>query len=249
MGTNKIISAMFSRMTDAAHRHLYQYPARHPGYQGAKEKPMIKRYIHILSRTGVLSVLLSSILSLSYLATAHAETLEDKVRAFTLKNGMRFLVVERHEAPVVLCAVAFDVGSANDWPSMSGVSHLLEHMLFKGTRRIGTKDYKKEIPYIRKTDLLGERTIALRKEIGEWRFTIFQAFEREVIASFSDEEKRRIGTDQDKQIKLFVEKVRGMPTLPATLASTPYLIADRGKNFLDLYLEYRLAWGAIKRPP
>jgi predicted Zn-dependent peptidase len=208
---------------------------------------MIKRYSRILGLTCMLLMLFPAILFLSPLPLAHAETLEDKVKEFTLKNGMRFLVVERHEAPVVMCAVAFDVGSANDWPSMSGVSHLLEHMLFKGTRQIGTTNYTKEIPYIRKTDELGERTIALRKEIGEWRFTIFQAFEREVIASFSEDEKKLIGTDQYKQIKLFVEKVRAMPTLPATLASTPYLIADRGKNFLDRYLEYRLAWGEIKR--
>jgi predicted Zn-dependent peptidase len=191
-------------------------------------------------------VILLAILCLCFQTAVYAQTLEDRVKEFTLKNGMRFLVVERHEAPVVMSAIAFDVGSANDWPSMSGVSHLLEHMLFKGTRQIGTTNYTKEIPYIRKTDELGERTIALRKEIGEWRFKQFQAFERQSVAAFSDEEKKLIGTDQYKQIKLFVEKVRAMPTLPAMLASTPYLIADRGKNFLDRYLEYRLAWGEIK---
>jgi predicted Zn-dependent peptidase len=220
---------------------------RHPGCREVKEKLMLKRCIHILSLTCVLLMLSPAILFLFHLPPARAETLEDKVKEFTLKNGMRFLVVERHEAPVVMCAVAFDVGAANDWPSMSGVSHLLEHMLFKGTRQIGTTNYIKEIPYIRKTDELGERTIALRKEIGEWRFALFKEYERQVIAGFSEDEKKLIGTDQNKQITLFVEKVRAMPTLPAALASTPYLIADRGKNFLDRYLEYRLAWGEIKR--
>jgi predicted Zn-dependent peptidase len=208
---------------------------------------MRNKTIYIRSKALLLLVLVLAALGLFVQAAAAAETLEDKVKMFTLNNGMRFLVVERHEAPVVLCAIACDVGSANDWPSMSGVSHLLEHMMFKGTKQIGTRNYHKEIPFIRKTDELGEHTIALRKEIGEWRFKIFQAVEREVIAGFSDEEKKRIGADQYKQIKLFVEKVRGMSTMPDTLASKPYLIEDRGKNFLDLYLEYKRAWGEIGR--
>lgn len=220
-------------------------PHNHESSRG--EEAMSKKTIQTRRKVLLLSVLVLGVLLLRAQTLAGAQTLEERVKEFTLKNGMRFLVVERHEAPVVLCSIAFDVGSANDWPSMSGASHLLEHMMFKGTRQIGTKDYKKEIPYIRKTDLLGERTIALRKEIGEWRFTIFQAFEREVIVGFTAAERECIGTDQYNEIKLFVEKVRGMSTMPYTLTSTPYLIEDRGKNFLDLYLEYKLAWGEIGR--
>jgi predicted Zn-dependent peptidase len=155
---------------------------------------MRKKTIYIRRTALLCFVLALAALCLFAQAAAAAERLEDKVKEFTLKNGMRFLVVERHEAPVVLCAIAFNCGSANDWPSMSGVSHLLEHMMFKGTKQIGTRNYTKEIPFIRKTDVLGERAIALRKEIGEWRFKIFQAFEREVIAGFTAAEKERIGT-------------------------------------------------------
>jgi predicted Zn-dependent peptidase len=197
-----------------------------------------------------LSVILLAIVCFCFQTTAYAQTLEDRVKGFTLKNGMQFFVVERHEAPVVMFALAFAVGSANDWPSMSGVSHLLEHMMFKGTRQIGTTNYPKEIPYIRKTDELGERTIALRKEIGEWRFKQFQAFERDVIAGFTDEEKERIGADRQRQNALVAEKIRAMEQeeeFPDSLTSTPYLLDDGGKAFLDLYLEYLLAWGEIDR--
>jgi len=176
---------------------------------------------------------------------AISETLEEKVKEFDLKNGMKFLVVERHEAPVVFCAIIFDVGSANEWPNVTGISHLLEHMMFKGTKMMGTKDYKKEIPFIEKTDELGERTIELRKEIGDWRFEIFKKFKKQVINSFTDKEKERIGADKYEQNKLFVERVRTMKTLPESLTSIPYLIEDEGKNFLDLYLEYELAWGEV----
>jgi predicted Zn-dependent peptidase len=211
---------------------------------------MSKKPLRLNSWSLWLIVFLLAFVFLPSLAPAYAQTLEDRVKGFTLKNGMQFLVVERHEAPVVMCALAFDVGSANDWPSMSGVSHLLEHMMFKGTRQIGTTNYTKEIPYIRKTDELGERTIALRKEIGEWRIKQFRDFKRNVIAGFTDEEKERIGTDRYRQNKLLVEKIRAMEhrgEFPDSLTSTPYLLEDGGKSFLDLYLEYLLAWGEIGR--
>ncbi|MFH0777795.1 MAG: insulinase family protein, partial [Candidatus Eisenbacteria bacterium] len=80
----------------------------------------------------VLTVVAFSLAVLSQ-GPVFGQTLEEKVKEFDLKNGMKFLVVERHEAPVVFCAVAFDVGSANEWPNVTGISHLLEHMMFKGT--------------------------------------------------------------------------------------------------------------------
>ncbi len=178
---------------------------------------------------------------------ASAETLEEKVKGFTLENGMKFLVVERHEAPVAFCAVAFNVGAANERPNVTGISHLLEHMMFKGTKMMGTKDYDKEIPYIEKTDELGEKTIRLRKEIGEWRFAKFHAFFRQTLESLSKEEKERIGADKYQQNALLIEKIRAMPELPDSLTRVSYLIEDQGVDYLEKYLEYELAWADITR--
>jgi len=178
---------------------------------------------------------------------AVAQTLEEKVKTFDLKNGMKWLVVERHEAPVAFCAVAFNVGAANEWPNVTGISHMLEHMMFKGTEMMGTKNYKKEIPYIDKTDALGEKTIALRKEMGEWRFKRFHDFSKQVIESFTKEEKDRIGANKFEQNKLVVEKIRAMQKLPDSLAAVPYLVEDGGVEYLDKYLDYELAWGDIAK--
>ncbi len=176
-----------------------------------------------------------------------AQTLEEKVKEINLKNGMKFLVVERHEAPVAFCAVAFNVGAANEWPNVTGISHLLEHMMFKGTTLVGTKNYAKEIPYLKKTDELGEKTIRLRKEIGEWRFAQFHDFSMRVLESFTKEERERIGTDKYEQSKLVVEKIRSMPTLPDSIGNAPFLVEDQGVNYLDKFLEYELAWADITR--
>ena len=61
-----------------------------------------------------------------------------------LDNGMQILTLEQHDAPVVTCAVFYKVGSICERPGITGVSHLLEHMMFKGTEVIGTKDYPSE---------------------------------------------------------------------------------------------------------
>lgn len=62
----------------------------------------------------------------------------------TLKNGLKMIVVERHEVPTVSFHTYADVGAANEVVGITGLAHLFEHLAFKGTTRIGTKDYKKE---------------------------------------------------------------------------------------------------------
>ena len=69
---------------------------------------------------------------------------EKSVTEFTLANGMKFIVVERHQVPVVAFHLYVDVGAVDEITGMTGVSHLFEHMAFKGTRTIGTKDFPTE---------------------------------------------------------------------------------------------------------
>jgi predicted Zn-dependent peptidase len=72
------------------------------------------------------------------------ESLEAQVQEFTLANGLRFLVVERHQAPVFSFFTVVNSGSANDAVGTTGIAHMMEHMAFKGTSLVGTKDYGKE---------------------------------------------------------------------------------------------------------
>ena len=66
----------------------------------------------------------------------------------TLTNGMRLLLVERHDEPTIAGGWVAHVGSANERPGITGIAHLFEHMMFKGTPTIGTKDYKKDLEII-----------------------------------------------------------------------------------------------------
>jgi predicted Zn-dependent peptidase len=65
-----------------------------------------------------------------------------------LANGMRLLMVERHDEPSVAGGWVAHVGSSNEKPGITGIAHLFEHMMFKGTPTIGTKDYKKDLEII-----------------------------------------------------------------------------------------------------
>ncbi|MCP4683661.1 MAG: insulinase family protein [Desulfobacterales bacterium] len=66
------------------------------------------------------------------------------VKEFKLDNGLLFLVVERPTTPQVACRVAIRAGSALEQAGKTGIAHMLEHMMFKGTKNFGTLDYKKD---------------------------------------------------------------------------------------------------------
>ncbi|TET38499.1 MAG: insulinase family protein [Planctomycetota bacterium] len=78
------------------------------------------------------------------------EVLKIDVKEKILDNGLTVLVVERPGTPEIACRVFFKVGSANEVPGITGVSHLVEHMMFKGTGIIGTKDPVKDAEYNRR---------------------------------------------------------------------------------------------------
>ena len=69
---------------------------------------------------------------------------EKKVTEFTLANGLHFIVAERHEAPVVSFHTYVNAGSVDDPSGETGLAHMFEHMAFKGTDTIGTRDWPAE---------------------------------------------------------------------------------------------------------
>ncbi|HLH40591.1 MAG TPA: pitrilysin family protein [Bryobacteraceae bacterium] len=64
--------------------------------------------------------------------------------AFALENGMTFILISHSHLPAVYCVIYANVGSVDDPKGKTGLAHLIEHMAFKGTDTIGTKDYMSE---------------------------------------------------------------------------------------------------------
>jgi predicted Zn-dependent peptidase len=78
----------------------------------------------------------------------------DRVTEFKLDNGMKFIVLENHEAPVVSFVTYANVGGVDEADGQTGVAHFLEHLAFKGTKEIGTKDYAAEAKLLEESDRL-----------------------------------------------------------------------------------------------
>ncbi len=99
--------------------------------------------------------LVSAVIILAAATGAGAQTyldLEGQIQEFTLDNGVQFIVLENHDVPVFSFRTYVNIGSANETRGITGLSHILEHMAFKGTKDIGTKNYKKEKKAMAKVD-------------------------------------------------------------------------------------------------
>src|SRR5580658_9389110 len=89
---------------------------------------------------------------------------EKKVTEFTLPNGMRFLIIERHETPVVSFHTYVNVGSVDDPSGETGIAHMFEHMAFKGTQTIGTKNWPEEKKAMDAVEQIYDRLDAERRK-------------------------------------------------------------------------------------
>lgn len=77
-------------------------------------------------------------------AAAGFQDLEQQVQKYVLPNGLTFLVLERHEAPVFSYRTFVDAGGVDEVPGITGIAHMFEHMAFKGTQSVGTTDHAAE---------------------------------------------------------------------------------------------------------
>src|ERR1700683_3945978 len=87
---------------------------------------------------------------------------EKKVTEFTLANGLHFIVVERHEAPVVSFHTYVNAGSVDDPSGATGIAHMFEHMAFKGTETIGSKNWPEEKQAIENVEAVYDKLDAER---------------------------------------------------------------------------------------
>ncbi len=107
-------------------------------------------------RKSVVKLLLICVLSLMLNRAVPASEINIDVKETTLSNGMRILVLENHDAPVFSAIMRARVGSVDEKPGQTGLSHFLEHMLFKGTMTFGSSSYEAEKPLMDRIDSLAE---------------------------------------------------------------------------------------------
>ena len=74
-------------------------------------------------------------------ASLFAQIAADDVQTFTLKNGMKILVLENSAIPNANMYLFYKVGSRNEYIGITGISHFFEHMMFNGAKKYGPKQF------------------------------------------------------------------------------------------------------------
>ncbi len=99
--------------------------------------------------------------------TAQELSVAKQVIERTLPNGLKVLIVLRPDWPTVNCTLAFRVGSVNERPGITGISHMHEHMMFKGTQTMGIKPgtLEKDDEYNRRIDDLEGQIVSEESKI------------------------------------------------------------------------------------
>ena len=195
-----------------------------------------------------LSVLL---ISISFFSSVQSEIkFSDRVESYTLSNGLKVVLIEDKRSPSVVNSIWYKVGSSHEASGKTGISHVLEHMMFKGTKTLkpgefssivkkmgGTenaftsKDYTGYFQKIHTTDL--ERCIELESD----RMKNLRLDENELRSEIEVvKEERRLRTDDNPVSKTF-EKIMinayGMNEYGIPIIGTMQNLGSISKNDLE----------------
>ncbi len=126
------------------------------------------------------------------------------IETFELDNGMRFLLVRRPELTNVYAGWVALVGSANERPGITGMSHFFEHMMFKGTRTIGTRDAERDLAIIAEQEAIQERIREiLADQRQRWRLG-------DIDDPFADQHRTAEQIELEQRFRALVEEQRSL---------------------------------------
>jgi len=110
------------------------------------------RYMTCLCVACLGAGLVASVLFVPGAYASRPDPLKEAVVEHHLDNGLTLLIAQRPDIPTFTAFITLGVGSVNEQENNRGIAHLLEHMRFKGTRTIGTRDYAQEKKLLDKID-------------------------------------------------------------------------------------------------
>ena len=114
---------------------------------------MLYRRVTVLSSAlRAIAMVFVSLVSASAMSATHAATTHE----YKLANGLKLVVKEDHRSPVVISQIWYKAGSIDEVNGVTGVAHVLEHMMFKGTKKFpGSGDGGAATPHRRSTARAG----------------------------------------------------------------------------------------------
>jgi len=160
-----------------------------------------------------------------------AFSLEERVKEFTLENGMRVLFLERHQSPTMALYIRFRVGGIDENIGMTGTAHLLEHMLFKGTKTLGTKDYAEERKILAREDSVN-MAMEAEKIKGDKANPEYLKYLQESLKSLQEEHKKYVVKDEIERV---YSQNGGVGFNAMTGADTTTYVISLPSNRLELW--------------
>ncbi len=153
----------------------------------------------------------------------------NQLTEFRLENGLKFIVLERHQAPVVSFLTYADVGGVDEPDGKTGVAHFLEHLAFKGTTRIGTEDYKAEKPLLERLEQL-DTQIQAAKANGK------KAEVARLEAEFKQVESQAAKLVKQNELGRIVEQAGGVGLNATTSTEATRYFYSFPANKLELWM-------------
>jgi predicted Zn-dependent peptidase len=162
-------------------------------------------------------------------------TLSSQVIERTLPNGLKVLMVKRPEAPLIRCILAYRVGSVNERPGITGISHFHEHMMFKGTRSMGIKagTLAKDDEYNRQIDALMDQVAAEDAKVKGRDEAKVASLKKQVSELIEKEKKETIVSEE---IWGAYQQAGGTGINASTGNEMTQYYVTLPKNALELYL-------------
>lgn len=159
----------------------------------------------------------------------YLDRVANEVTEFTLDNGMKFIVLERHQAPVMSMMLYANVGASNEVEGKTGIAHYLEHLAFKGTSQIGTRNYRAERRVMRSLDQVFDQLLAAEQAGNEARVTELQArFDSLKIEAAEFVEQNKFGQ--------IIEQAGGQGLNATTSAEATRYFYSLPSNKLELWM-------------
>jgi predicted Zn-dependent peptidase len=162
-------------------------------------------------------------------------SLKDQVIERVLPNGLKVLMVRRPEAPLIRCILAYRVGSVNERPGITGISHFHEHMMFKGTRSMGIKPgtFAKDEEYNKQIDALMAK-VAEEESKPKGRDEAQIAAWKKQVSDLIDSEKKE--TIASEEIWGAYQQAGGTGINASTGQEMTQYYVTLPKNAIELYL-------------
>ncbi len=158
----------------------------------------------------------------------YLDRVAEEVTEFTLDNGMKFIVLEKHEAPLVSMMLYANVGASNEVDGKTGIAHYLEHLAFKGTSRIGTTNYPAEKQALDQLDEVFDQLMAA-EETGD------EAAVAQLSARFEEVQAEAASYVEQNKFGQIVEQAGGTGLNATTAADATRYFYNLPSNKLELW--------------